>query len=65
MSRLPQFASRRRTAKVDGAPVAGFFANDFTLADIKQLRAVQHLLKNDPSYGRCLVDGRCAERAGD
>ena len=37
----PEFASRRRTAVVDGAPEEGFFASDFTLAEIKRLRAVQ------------------------
>jgi glycerophosphoryl diester phosphodiesterase len=40
---LPQFASRKRTVELDGAPVTGFFASDFTLAEIKQLRAVQPL----------------------
>jgi glycerophosphoryl diester phosphodiesterase len=38
---LPQFASRRTTKELDGKPVTGFFASDFTLAEIKQLRAVQ------------------------
>ena len=38
---LPQFASRRRTAVVDGVAEPGFFASDFTLAEIKTLRAVQ------------------------
>src|SRR5262245_64621859 len=37
----PEFASRRRTAVVDGAPDTGFFASDFTLAEIKRLRRVQ------------------------
>jgi glycerophosphoryl diester phosphodiesterase len=37
----PQFASRRTTKQLDGKPVTGFFASDFTLAEIKQLRAVQ------------------------
>src|SRR2546422_6698984 len=35
------FASRKRIAKVDGVDDEGFFASDFTLAEIKQLRAVQ------------------------
>ncbi len=38
---LPQFASRQRTVMVDGVPDTGFFASDFTLAEIKTLRAVQ------------------------
>jgi len=37
----PEFASRFRTAIVDGFEVAGWFASDFTLAEIKRLRAVQ------------------------
>ena len=37
----PEFASRRRIAVVDGVPEEGFFASDFTLAEIRQLRAVQ------------------------
>ncbi|WP_280155247.1 glycerophosphodiester phosphodiesterase [Piscinibacter sp. XHJ-5] len=47
---LPQFAGRKRTAVVDGFPEAGFFASDFTLAEIKQLRAVQPLGERDPSF---------------
>ena len=37
----PEFASRRRTALIDGAVDTGFFASDFTLAEIKRLRRVQ------------------------
>jgi glycerophosphoryl diester phosphodiesterase len=37
----PEFAARRRTVMVDGAPDTGFFASDFTLAEIKTLRALQ------------------------
>jgi glycerophosphoryl diester phosphodiesterase len=37
----PEFASRRRTAMVDGVEEQGWFASDFTLAEIKTLRAVQ------------------------
>jgi glycerophosphoryl diester phosphodiesterase len=38
---LPQFAARRRTVVLDGIPTDGFWASDFTLAEIKQLRAIQ------------------------
>lgn len=41
VSTRPQFASRRRTAVVDGAVDEGWFVSDFTLAEIKTLRAVQ------------------------
>jgi glycerophosphoryl diester phosphodiesterase len=37
----PEFADRKRTAMVDGQAVNGWFASDFTLAEIKTLRAVQ------------------------
>jgi len=37
----PEFASRRSTRTLDGKQVTGFFASDFTLAEIRQLRAVQ------------------------
>ena len=37
----PEFADRRRTAVVDGVEEIGWFASDFTLAEIKTLRAVQ------------------------
>ncbi|MBS0452379.1 MAG: glycerophosphodiester phosphodiesterase [Proteobacteria bacterium] len=47
---LPQFASRRKTAMVDGVAVDGFFASDFTLAEIKQLRAVQSFPERDQSF---------------
>jgi glycerophosphoryl diester phosphodiesterase len=37
---LAQFASRKTTKKVDGADETGWFASDFTLAEIKTLGAV-------------------------
>ena len=37
----PEFANRKRVAVVDGFPEEGWFASDFTLAEIKKLRAVQ------------------------
>ena len=37
----PEFASRKTTKMVDGAPVTDWFASDFTLAEIKTLRAKQ------------------------
>ncbi len=37
---LPQFASRRTTKKVDGVDESGWFASDFTLAEIQTLGAV-------------------------
>jgi len=37
----PEFASRKRSATIDGFAEEGWFASDFTLAEIKTLRAVQ------------------------
>jgi glycerophosphoryl diester phosphodiesterase len=47
---LPQFASRKRTVMIDGAAETGFFASDFTLAEIKQLRAVQPLAERGQAF---------------
>lgn len=47
---LPQFANRKRTAVVDGISEEGFFASDFTLAEIKQLRAVQSFGERDQRF---------------
>jgi glycerophosphoryl diester phosphodiesterase len=47
---LPRFADRRRTAMLDGVATDGFFASDFTLAEIKTLRAVQSFADRDQSY---------------
>ena len=53
---LPQFASRKRTAIVDGAAEVGFFASDFTLAEIKQIRAVQAFGERDQGFnGRYMI----------
>ena len=39
----PQFAGRRTTKVVDGVPITGWFTEDFTLAELKTLRAVERL----------------------
>jgi glycerophosphoryl diester phosphodiesterase len=36
-----EFASRETTRMVDGVEITGWFASDFTLAEIKDLRAIQ------------------------
>src|SRR3954452_15174438 len=41
VSKHPEFASRKRTVDLDGAPTTGWFASDFTLKEIKTLHAVQ------------------------
>ena len=39
----PEFASRRRTVVLDGVSVTGWWTHDFTLAELKTLRAVERL----------------------
>ena len=39
----PEFASRRTTKTIDGIVETGWFADDFTLREIKTLRARQRL----------------------
>jgi glycerophosphoryl diester phosphodiesterase len=47
---LPEFASRRTTKVIDGVTYANnWFAEDFTLAELKTLRAIQ-TRGRDPSY---------------
>ncbi|GAA2610076.1 glycerophosphodiester phosphodiesterase [Dactylosporangium fulvum] len=43
VSSRPQFASRKTTKTVDGFTVTGWFTEDFTLAELKTLRAVERL----------------------
>ena len=50
---LPQFAGRRRTVVLDGIPTDGFWASDFTLAEIKQLGAIQPIPERGQQF-----DGR-------
>ena len=38
-----EFASRRTTRTIDGTPTTGWFTQDFTLAELKRLRAVERL----------------------
>ncbi|WP_410705873.1 glycerophosphodiester phosphodiesterase [Brevundimonas diminuta] len=39
----PEFATRRTTRDVDGVPITGWFTEDFTLAELKTLRARERL----------------------
>jgi glycerophosphoryl diester phosphodiesterase len=45
----PEFASRKVTKKVDGIDTTDWFAGDFTLAEIKTLRAKQAFAERDQS----------------
>lgn len=40
---LPQFADRKTTKRIDGIPITGWFSEDFTLAEIKRLKAREPL----------------------
>ncbi len=46
----PEFAARKTTRMVDGVAETGWFATDFTLAEIKTLRAIQPLSDRDASF---------------
>jgi glycerophosphoryl diester phosphodiesterase len=48
--RHPEFASRRRTAIIDGVKETGWFASDFTLQEIKTLRALQPLAERPQRF---------------
>lgn len=52
----PEFAGRRTTKTVDGRRVTGWFTEDFTLAELKTLRAVERLPRTRPANTR--YDGR-------
>ena len=39
----PEFAARRATKTIDGEPVTGWFTEDFTLAELRTLRARERL----------------------
>lgn len=47
---LPQFAARRRKAMIDGVEQEGWFVSDFTLAELRQVRAVQAFPERDSRY---------------
>ena len=44
----PEFASRKKTQVIDGVPTTGWFTQDFTLAELKTLRAVERIPDNRP-----------------
>ncbi|MDO4906134.1 MAG: glycerophosphodiester phosphodiesterase [Lautropia sp.] len=46
----PEFADRKRKVTVDGVEEEGWFASDFTLEEIKTLRAVQPLAERDQKH---------------
>ncbi len=52
----PEFASRRTTKTIDGQSLTGWFVEDFTLAELKTLRAKERLPKLRPA--NTAYDGR-------
>ncbi|WP_425601018.1 glycerophosphodiester phosphodiesterase [Dyella sedimenti] len=50
----PEFAARKTTKAIDGHPVTGWFTEDFTLAELKILRARERL----PAFRGTAYDGR-------
>jgi len=54
----PEFADRRRAQIIDGESITGWFSEDFTLAEIKTLRARERLPELRPA--NTAFDGRFA-----
>ncbi len=52
----PEFTARHRTQRIDGVEVAGWFTEDFTLAELKTLRARERIPQLRP--GNAQYDGR-------
>ena len=52
----PEFADRRTTRHIDGEPLTGWFTEDFTVAELKSLRAVERRPDLRPASAR--YDGR-------
>jgi glycerophosphoryl diester phosphodiesterase len=50
VSARPEFAARKTTRKVDGIDETGWFTTDFTLAELKTLRAKQAMAERDQSF---------------
>jgi glycerophosphoryl diester phosphodiesterase len=53
----PEFASRRTTKTIDGHEVTGWFTEDFTLAELKTLRARERMPQLRPDNARA-YDGK-------
>lgn len=48
----PEFADRQTTKIIDGAPVTGWFTEDFTLAELRKLRAKERIPQLRPDNTR-------------
>jgi glycerophosphoryl diester phosphodiesterase len=56
VAQKPEFADRRTTRTIDGVQVTGWFTEDFTLAELKRLRAIERLPAVRP--GNTAYDGQ-------
>src|SRR5215207_4562777 len=56
VSSRTEFADRRTTKEIDGTPSTGWFAEDFTLAELRTLRAVERMPEYRPM--NAAYDGR-------
>ncbi|WP_316152987.1 glycerophosphodiester phosphodiesterase [Cupriavidus sp. BIC8F] len=52
VAELPQFAERKRTKVIDGERLSGWFTEDFTLAELKTLRARERIPRLRPDNAR-------------
>ncbi|MFS8976934.1 glycerophosphodiester phosphodiesterase [Cupriavidus necator] len=52
IAELPQFADRKRTKVIDGERLTGWFTEDFTLAELKALRARERIPQLRPANAR-------------
>lgn len=52
VAQRPEFASRKTTKTIDGQTQTGWFTDDFTLAELKALRAVERIPKLRPGNTR-------------
>ncbi|GAA4538784.1 glycerophosphodiester phosphodiesterase [Amycolatopsis samaneae] len=49
VAKHPEFASRKTTKVIDGTSLTGWFTEDFTLAELKTLRAEERIPQNRPN----------------
>ena len=50
VAQRPEFANRKTKKTVDGVEEEGWFVSDFTLAELKTLRAIQPFADRDPQF---------------
>lgn len=55
VAKRPPFAARRRSQRIDGREVTGWFSEDFTLDEMRSLRATERFARERPDSAR--LDG--------